>query len=154
MEWLYTGRCEISSRDEADMYALYLFADQTDIIALRRSIINSLARRFCNRTKPADMGRLISQLPSRSGLRRFLLEEAIAERMSVLRIGKVTSWDWEQQGYVPEDFPKDFYAQLVNGHLQNGGKGFRRPGFGNACHYHEHDDGEEWKMSKYHGIRI
>lgn len=135
------------------MYALYLFADQTDIIALRRSVMTALARRLRSRTKPADMGRLISQLPSCSGLRRFLLEEAIAERMSVLRRGKITPWNWEQQGYVPEDFLEDFYAQLVNGHLQNGGKGFLRPSLGSACHFHEHEDGEEWKMSKHYGIR-
>ncbi|KAG9568538.1 hypothetical protein KCU71_g3053, partial [Aureobasidium melanogenum] len=147
VEWLYTGRFERTFMDAADMYVLYLFADQTDIIALRRSIIDSLVRRLRSLTDPGDMGRLVSQLPSRSGLRRFFLEEALAERARALRNGKVVAWNWEQQGYVAEDFPEDFYAQLVNGHLRNGGK---EPGpliFSNTCNYHEHEDGEEWKMT-------
>ncbi|KAG9587572.1 hypothetical protein KCU77_g6852, partial [Aureobasidium melanogenum] len=147
VEWLYTGRFERIFMDATDMYALYLFADQTDIIALRRSIMDSLARYLRRPTDPGDMGRLVSQLPSRSGLRRFLMDEALAERARALRNGKVAAWDWEQQGYVAKDFPEDFYAQLVNGHLRNGGKEFDPLSFSNACHYHEHEDGEEWKMT-------
>ncbi|KAG9959158.1 hypothetical protein KCU61_g7685, partial [Aureobasidium melanogenum] len=147
VEWLYTGRFERIFMDATDMYALYLFADRTDIIALRRSIMDSLARYLRRPTDPGDMGRLVSQLPSRSGLRRFLMEEALAERARALRNGKVAAWDWEQQGYVAKDFPEDFYAQLVNGHLRNGGKEFDPLSFSNACHYHEHEDGEEWKMT-------
>ncbi|KAI4740054.1 hypothetical protein E4T50_09519 [Aureobasidium sp. EXF-12298] len=153
VEWLYTGCFERNFSEETNMYALYLFADQTNIIALRRSIMNSLTGRLFGLTSPGYMGRLVSQLPSRSGLRRFLLEEALAERASALRFGKVGAWDWEQQGYVAEDFPEDFFAQLINGHLQNGGKGFGPPCFSNVCNYHEHEDGEEWRMSKQESIK-
>ncbi|KAH0145906.1 hypothetical protein KCU67_g12455, partial [Aureobasidium melanogenum] len=139
VEWLYTGRFERTFMDAADMYVLYLFADQTDIIALRRSIIDSLVRRLRSLTDPGDMGRLVSQLPSRSGLRCFFLEEALAERARALRNGKVVAWNWEQQGYVAEDFPEDFYAQLVNGHLRNGGKEPGPLSFSNTCNYHEHE---------------
>ncbi|KAG9675056.1 hypothetical protein KCV03_g2807, partial [Aureobasidium melanogenum] len=147
VEWLYTGRFERTFMDATDMYVLYLFADQTDIIALRRSIIDSLVRHLRSPRDPGDMGRLVSQLPSRSGLRRFFLEEALAERARALRNGKVVAWNWEQQGYVAEDFPEDFYAQLVNGHLRNGGKEPGPLSFSNTCNYHEHEDGEEWKMT-------
>ncbi|THV82064.1 hypothetical protein D6D26_10288, partial [Aureobasidium pullulans] len=40
--WLYSGRLEHQPDeliDEEDAYALYIFADQTDIIALRRTVM-------------------------------------------------------------------------------------------------------------------
>ncbi|KAH0362977.1 hypothetical protein KCU65_g7751, partial [Aureobasidium melanogenum] len=150
VEWLYTGRCEHNLWDQHggdDLCALYVFADQTDIIALRRSIMDSLVRRLRSLKNPGDMGRLVSQLPSRSGLRLFFLEEALAERSRALRYDNVAEWDWEQQGYVAEDFPEHFYTQLVNGHLRNGGKEVGPLSFSNVCNYHEHEDGEEWKMT-------
>lgn len=148
MEWLYTGLCDRGLWDEDDLYALYIFADQTDIIALRRTITTRLRSMCRARVTPGEMARLVSQLPRGSGLRRFLLEEALFNRTTALREGKVATWDWEQQGYVPEDFPEDFYAQLVNGHIENNGEGRSSLLFSNPCNYHEHENGEEWKMSK------
>lgn len=154
VEWLYTGRCEYQPYKQFtldDLYALYVFADLTDIIALRRSIMTSLAKSFCRRPTPGDMGRLVSQLPSDSGLRVCLLEQVMAERMIHERRKKEVPWDWEERGYLPEDFPEDFYNQLINGHLEYG-EDFRFPGSIGLCNYHEHEDGEEWRMSKRDGL--
>ncbi|KAK6004755.1 hypothetical protein QM012_008617 [Aureobasidium pullulans] len=82
VEWLYIGRYEYVSpqNDDIHMCALYILADQTDIIALRRTIMARM--RFCYRPMtPGLMVRTVSQLPGGSGLRRYLLEEAVAEQM-------------------------------------------------------------------------
>ncbi|KAH0337350.1 hypothetical protein KCU81_g8113, partial [Aureobasidium melanogenum] len=150
VEWLYTGRCEHNPWNQHgsdDICALYVFADQTDIIALRRTITTRLSSSVRRPVTPDELASLVSQLPGSSGLRRFLLEEAVSYRMYAEYKGTATPWDWEQQGYFPEDFPEDFYAQLLSGHLQNEGQGFGSPRLNNQCNYHEHEDGEEWKMT-------
>ncbi|CAD0109458.1 unnamed protein product [Aureobasidium uvarum] len=148
--WLYTGRLEYNAWkgvDHSDVYALYVFADQTDIIALRRTIMTCLVTCLRRPATPGDMARLVSQLPQHSGLRRFLLDEAIADRNIQERENKMVAWDWKKRGYLPEDFPADFYAQLVNGHLTKKARGYGDP-TSNACHYHEHVDTQEWSSSK------
>lgn len=145
VEWLYTGRVEVEfwrGKHNDDLHALYIFADQTDIIALRRSIMSCLAS--AGRVPPTgrDMASLVSQLPDSSGLRLFLLEEAQAEWGTREGTNILTEQYWQRCGYVREDFPEDFYAQLLKGY---------RDSFtpsSNACDYHEHDDDKEWKMSK------
>ncbi|CAD0092308.1 unnamed protein product [Aureobasidium vineae] len=150
VKWLYTGCLECYAwreDDNNDAYALYVFADQTDIIALRRTVMTCLATCLRRPATPGEMARLVSQFPEHSGLRRFLLDEAIADRKFQERENKVVAWDWKKRGYLPEDFPEDFYAQLVIGHVKK-----KRWSFGsstsNPCHYHEHEDGEEFSLSK------
>ena len=144
VEWLYTGRVEVEfwrGTHNDDLHALYVFADQTDIIALRRSIMSYLA--IAGRVPPTgrDMTRLVSQLPDSSGLRLFLLEEAQSEWGMREGSNILTEQYWKRCGYVREDFPEDFYDLLLKGY---------RDSFmpsSNACDYHEHDDKQEWKMS-------
>ena len=145
VEWLYTGRMEVEfwrGEHNDDLHTLYVFADQTDIIALRRSIMTCLA--IAGRVPPTgrDVARLVSQVPDSSGIRLFLLEEAQAEWGMSEKTNILTEQYWKRCGYVREDFPEDFYAQLLSGHRDP-----FTPGL-NACDYHEHDDEQEWKMSK------
>lgn len=146
VEWLYTGRVEVEFWREThnnDLHILYVFADQTDIIALRRSIMSCLTT--AGRVPPTGsvMAEVVSQLPNNSGLRLFLLEEAQAEWGMPERFNILTEKYWKANGYLREDFPEDFYARLIGG--------YRDPFMpsSNACDYHEHDDEQEWKMSKY-----
>jgi len=145
VEWLYTGRIQVEywrGKHNDDLHTLYVFADQTDIIALRRSIMTCLA--IAGRVPPAgrEVASLVSQLPDSSGLRLFLLEEAQAEWGMPEKANILTEQYWKRCGYIREDFPDDFYAQLLSGY---------RDSFmpsSNACDYHEHDDKHEWKMSR------
>ena len=145
VEWLYTGRFEVEfwrGKHNDDLHTLYVFADQTDIIALRRSIMTCLAT--AGRVPPAgcNMASLVSQLPDSSGLRLFLLEEAQTEWGMPEKLNVLTEQYWRDRGYIREEFPEDFYARLIAGYRDP-----FTPG-SNACDYHEHDDEQEWKMSK------
>jgi hypothetical protein len=154
VEWLYTGRSEIDfcwiGKERDDINALYVFADQTDIIALRRSIMTSLVSIALSPATPKVMARLVSQLPNSSGLRLYLLEQAVAEWRIDASEKVVTVEDWKKLGYAPEDYPEDFWDQLVNGQHD------RYLPSCNACDYHEHIDEQEWKMSKNNsqGLRV
>lgn len=93
VEWLYTGRCDSDPWQQInnhEVHALYVFADQTDIIAFRRSIMTCLVRGGRAPPTPSDMAKLVSQLPNDSGLRL-------------------------SRGYVRKDFPEEFWDVLVYG---------------------------------------
>jgi len=143
VEWLYTGRVEVEywrGEHNDDLHTLYVFADQTDIIALRRSIMSCLAT--SGRVPPTgrDVARLVSQVPDSSGLRLFLLEEAKVEWGN--REERRSEQYWRTCGFSREDFPEDFYTELLKSY-----RDIFIPSL-NACDYHEHDDEQEWKMSK------
>jgi hypothetical protein len=145
VEWLYTGRCETDpcqQLDNDDFHALYVFADKTDIIAFRRSIMTCLVTIGRTPAAPSKMARLVNMLPGDSGLRLYLLEEAVAEWRFDADEKAVTEEDWKKRGYVPEDYSEEFWDQLVNGQHD------RYLPSCNACDYHEHTDEQEWKMSK------
>ncbi|KAI4765858.1 hypothetical protein E4T52_02781 [Aureobasidium sp. EXF-3400] len=148
VEWLYTGRCDSDPWQQInnhEVHSLYVFADQTDIIAFRRSIMTCLVRGGRVPPTPSDMAKLVSQLPNDSGLRLFLLEEAVAEWRVGANRRAMTEEEWKSRGYVREDFPEEFWDKLVYG--QHG------PYLPSciACDYHEHTDEQEWKMSKKSG---
>jgi hypothetical protein len=145
VEWLYTGRCDLDPVQEFnnnDLHALYIFADQTDIIAFRRSIMTSLVSTLRTPATPGEMARLVSDLPNDSGLRLYLLEEAVAEWKLDESSNVVTEEDWKSRGYFPKDFSPEFWDQLVNDE-----HGSYLPSC-IACDFHEHTNEEEWKMSK------
>jgi hypothetical protein len=145
VEWLYTGRCDTDpwqQLDDSDMHTLYIFADKTDIIAFRRSIMTSIVALGRTPANPEEMANVVSLLPEDSGLSLYLLEEAVAEWRYNADPGVVTEEDWKSLGYLPEDFSPKFWDQLVNGQHD--------PYLPSciACDYHEHTDEQEWKLSK------
>jgi hypothetical protein len=145
VDWLYTGRCDTDpwqEIDDSDMHTLYIFADKTDIIAFRRSIMTSIVALARTPAAPEELVNVVSVLPDDSGLRLFLLEEAVAEWRFNADEVVVTEEDWKMRGYFPKDFSPEFWDQLVNGEHD--------PYLPSciACDFHEHTDEEEWKMSK------
>jgi hypothetical protein len=123
------------------MNALYVFADQTDMIAFRRSIMTCLITAGRAAPTPSEMAKVVSQLPDNSGLRLYLMEEAVDE-MRGYEDRIALEAEWKMRGYVPEDYPEEFWNRLVNGPHD-----IWLPSL-NACDYHEHTDEQEWKMSK------
>jgi hypothetical protein len=150
VEWLYTGRCDHDLWQQVNnknMHAFYIFADQTDMIAFRRSIVSCLITAGRAPPTPSDMAKVVSQLPDNSGLRLYLMEEAVGE-MRAYEDRLVTEAEWKMRGYIPEDSPEEFWNRLVNGPHD-----VWLPSL-NACDYHEHTDEEEWKMSKKNNQRL
>ncbi|KAI5270735.1 hypothetical protein E4T47_05850 [Aureobasidium subglaciale] len=155
--WLYSGRVEDHLGDsliEDDIYALYVFADQTNIIALRRSIMVLLGTSRDMRV-PHFLGHLakfLRQLTDSCGLRKFLFDEALA----VWTDGDLEScdediWVYKMYGHLPDEYPEDFYVQLIEANLEamtNKRDDYKFSCFKNPCDYHEHVDEEEWNNSK------
>ncbi|THZ54083.1 hypothetical protein D6C86_09592 [Aureobasidium pullulans] len=152
--WLYSGRLEYhpdDALDSEDVFALYIFADQTDIIALRRTVMSFLvdsAAEHYREIHLSDLHKIVPQLPEQSQLRRFLLEEA-----TVYGTGNYLQglYDGIANDQTSEDCYGDFLKQLLEGVSENvekekaGEKIIGHPE--NPCDFHEHTNEREWSTS-------
>ncbi|THX96455.1 hypothetical protein D6C98_09690 [Aureobasidium pullulans] len=156
--WLYSGRLEHQpdeSNNGEDAYALYIFADQTDIIALRRTVmtfvIDSTAKNV-REVYHCDFDEIIPQLPEQSQLRRFLLEEATAFWVDQTGNCVRELYDEIVNDEVLRGPLGNFFKQLLEGVSENiemkkiGEKIIGFPE--NPCDFHEHTNEREWETSK------
>ncbi|THW51757.1 hypothetical protein D6D22_00618 [Aureobasidium pullulans] len=156
--WLYSGRLEHQPDeliDEEDAYALYIFADQTDIIALRRTVmtfVTDSTAKSLREVYHCDFDKIIPQLPEQSQLRRFLLEEATAFWVD-------QSWNCVRELHdqiVTDEVLggplENFFKQLLEGVSENVEKekiGEKTIGFPeNPCDFHEHTNEREWETCR------
>ncbi|THV70444.1 hypothetical protein D6D02_07283 [Aureobasidium pullulans] len=155
--WLYSGRLEHQpdeSNNGEDAYALYIFADQTDIIALRRTVmtfvIDSTAKNV-REVYHCDFDEIIPQLPEQSQLRRFLLEEATAFWVDQTGNCVRELYDEIVNDEVLRGPLGNFFKQLLEGVSENiemkkiGEKIIGFPE--NPCDFHEHTNEREWETS-------
>ncbi|TIA46994.1 hypothetical protein D6C77_10376 [Aureobasidium pullulans] len=152
--WLYSGRLEYhpdDGLDSEDVFALYIFADQTDVIALRRTVISFLvdsAAQHYREIHLSDLHKIVPQLPEQSQLRRFLLEEA-----TVYGTGNYLQglYDGIANDQTSEDCYGDSLKQLLEGVSENIEKkkaGEKTIGYPeNPCDFHEHTNEREWSTS-------
>lgn len=153
--WLYSGRLEYhpdDGLDSEDVFALYIFADQTDVIALRRTVISFLvdsAAQHYREIHLSDLHKIVPQLPEQSQLRRFLLEEA-----TVYGTGNCLQglYDGIADDQTSEGSYGDFLKQLLEGVSENVEKekiGEKIIGYPeNPCDFHEHTNEREWSTCK------
>lgn len=162
--WLYSGRLEHhpdNGLDSEDAYALYTFADQTDIIALRRTImsflIDSTLRWLREQHFPGDLEKVIPRLPDQSQLRRFPLEEATTIWIDDSRLYSQEIEDFIVHDQVPDGYPRDFFVQLFEGYCLGMEKKKKKDGgkrtadhtcYDSPCEYHEHSNKREWQTCK------
>ncbi|THX50537.1 hypothetical protein D6D06_07908 [Aureobasidium pullulans] len=154
---LYSGRLEYhpdDGLDSEDVFALYIFADQTDIIALRRTVISFLVDSSAQHYREihlSDLHKIVPQLPEQSQLRRFLLEEATAYGTGNYLRGL---YDGIANDQTSEDCYGDFLKQLFEGVSENIEKkkaGEKTIGYPkNPCDFHEHTNEREWSTSCYY----
>lgn len=120
--WLYSGRLEYhpdDGLDSEDVFALYIFADQTDIIALRRTVMSFLVDSSAEHYREihlSDLHKIVPQLPEQSQFRRFLLEEATAYGTGNYPQGL---YDGIANDQTSEGCYGDFLKQLLEGVSEN-----------------------------------
>lgn len=161
--WLYSGRLEHhpdNGLDSEDAYALYTFADQTNIIALRRTImsflIDSTLRWLREHHFPGDLEKVIPRFPDQSQLRRFLLEEATTIWIDDSRLHSQGIENFIVHDQVPDGYPRDFFVQLFEGYClgmekkkKDGGKRTAdHTCYDFPCEHHEHSHKREWQTCK------
>lgn len=155
VSWLYTGSVDDTSVEYTcdQLHALYMFAHKTDMLALRRWVISDLYdwEYHPENWDAVDVEKLCLQLPDHCGLKRFLLDSAIADWESDCSICKDTTSAWIRTVY-----PQNFASEVIEGFAD---RQARRLGgekvadlFSKAsgpCNYHDHEDLKEWAQSKY-----
>lgn len=155
--WLYSGSLADRFEDHherEELYALYVFADKTDILALRRSIMSylSILSHDGHRTAPNTKVEVSMQLPDRCGLNQFLLDEIICdweENCCPSNIASVPTSD-----FIRRDYPEGYASRIIAGFAdimarKTSGESIENyANIWNACNYHEHENRQEWQLSK------
>ena len=138
--WLYTGRLPDAPRN--DLFGLYVFADSTDILALRRAIMTRVVKSE-NQTLPtfSEAAVALDSLPSTSPLYRYLLDTYTHH------------WMFEyatKEDMLPYGFLMDWIERAAKRTCVVSEESCSKCPCcdTNFCDYHEHGSFEEWKSCK------
>ncbi|THX77070.1 hypothetical protein D6D05_05887 [Aureobasidium pullulans] len=158
--WLCTGRLTHTNTfawavDKKCLFGLYIFADMTDNLALRRAVMSHLASEFTgttDRPHPSEYGKLLPQLPKDSPLIPFCLDATVVDLELNEYLGIQTmkaSRGVELLRWLPEDRVR-YIMEGVNERRKRIDREDKWHFLWevNACDYHEHDNEEEWSLSK------
>ncbi|KAH0274012.1 hypothetical protein KCU91_g5580, partial [Aureobasidium melanogenum] len=156
--WLYTGRFP-EDFDYPTLFQLYVFAEETEITALRRGIMTYIHEQSHRRANPSteDAAEAFDRLPKSSGLVRWIVERF------ALHGGADTLWDYPDffvhVAHAFDNFYKhacptvrrlvfmDPCCSVIHdyGCDSNCAHPADMVKRGQACAYHEHSSPEEWK---------
>lgn len=128
---VYTGRLPDVPR--ADLFPLYVFADKTDMLAVRRAIMTRVAG--CGDDIPPEFCEAavtLNSLPSTSPLYQWLLHTYTRHSLSGCL---------EAKDALPYAFLLDWINEGRNGTRTNSSKYCRK--CQHPCNYHEHESVEE-----------
>jgi hypothetical protein len=126
---------------------LYVFANYYDFPALRRTIMTTLVldkhgNKASRRLLTSQFADYVSQLPRASPLYQWLAS------VWAHHIYDYVNSNSPQAYQLENDMPEEF-RELIHSIRSNG----RRPSLCECCHnpcdYHEHQNEQEWKMSKH-----
>ncbi|THZ80979.1 hypothetical protein D6C84_06955 [Aureobasidium pullulans] len=139
--WIYTG--EIITTDETCDARLYVFGDQVDSLALRRSVLNEMhGKDALVRYEVIEI--LLSNLPEASALRKWTLARYINhwkpedDETDPCLLDTVND-----PGYNLANFVYQVLRGVVNREEDDSGCYCCQ----NACNYHEHESKEEWEAT-------
>ena len=146
--WLYSGRIE-DDINYSDVLDLYIFADMTDITALRRYIMDHLFKRglkwqvFDEESVPDHF----TTLPPSSGLVRWMVDNFA--RYWVRLFGR---HDFSSEPHVAAlEIPGEFFDQVRAAYCRDWTE-VSECHFKTPCHYHEHETVEEWRSKFVVGV--
>jgi len=149
VQWLYSGRLggPESGTDLEDLFKLYIFADEKDILALRRDVMTRLVHFGFDYLPYREIALATDSLPPSAALYRWAVEWYSNHWLP-------TKDDPCQQGQEYERLPKEFMHLVMCGLseraelLRNGKKPIclccREP-----CRFHEHKSYNEWQESEF-----
>lgn len=157
--WLYSGHLEdrFENDDQREgLYALYVFADKTDILALRRSVMQYLpvVSEQGDRTAVNDHIEVCSQLPERCGLVRFLFDESVSDWEDHCDPSTSIEEPTTTSSFMRRVYPENIASRIISGFADTMARKTRgeeidiRTNLRNGCNYHEHENREEWELSK------
>ncbi|CAC9893937.1 unnamed protein product [Aureobasidium pullulans] len=146
--WLYSGRIE-DDINYSDVLDLYIFADMTDITALRRDIMDHLFKRglkwqvFDEESVPEHF----KTLPPSSGLVRWMVDN-FAQCWARL-FGSYDSY--LKPRIAAFEIPGEFFDQVRAAYCRDWTE-VSECHFKTPCHYHEHETVEEWRSKFVVGV--
>ncbi|KAG9694948.1 hypothetical protein KCU95_g5246, partial [Aureobasidium melanogenum] len=141
--WLYSGRLSYNllRPDTKDLLELYVFADKTDISALRRQIMTALVNRRGVHMSLRSIIMIVNSLPGSSPLYRFAVEWYVHHWMPTKA---------ENGRYDPdyEELPKEFLFTVMCGfsEIRDDHQRMKRilcKCCTNPCYYHEHESQDD-----------
>lgn len=144
--WIYTGYFHILPESKESLYInLYIFADQMDIMALRRSTVSNLAD--LNIINWDLVKLIVTNVAENSPLRMHVLDTFIAHWMPRKDRGKSCVFS---RVFDPDDMVSNSMYEVLKGVAlrkspPNGGT--KCPCCSDLCKYHEHECEEERKES-------
>jgi hypothetical protein len=145
MTWLYTGEISTDKRPVPCLLELYVFADQADILALRREALRRLSKSKSFMPGYNSVMLVLQNVMPESQLYKWMLDAYITH--------------WGPQSDVQDPCPSDsdtdsdhlmakFVYQAMNGIAIRKMKD--QPGCSccnDVCQYHEHSSKQEWEAS-------
>jgi hypothetical protein len=147
VRWLYSG--QLGNRapcpDDKELYRLYIFADEKDILALRRAVMNRLVG--SDYLSCHEMAFPVNSLPPSAPLYNFVVEWYTQHWFH-------PDIDIFEHGQLYEGLPKEFLYLVMCGIESRAEavlKSGKRPSCAccdSPCRFHEHANREEWLESK------
>ncbi|KAI4842968.1 hypothetical protein E4T44_07004 [Aureobasidium sp. EXF-8845] len=139
--WIYTGKLKVLTT--TNYIALYILADQVDIMALRRDTVSDISRREAVFLEYAEVRVVLKNVTQQSQLYRWMLNTYIAHWD--------TSSDDEDPCVIDSDTDPDHLLansiyKVMSGVAARGKKKspYECPCCDDPCQYHEHESRAEW----------
>ncbi|KAG9568787.1 hypothetical protein KCU71_g7234, partial [Aureobasidium melanogenum] len=142
VQWLYTGF--IPWHDPWSFCQLYILADQTMNLTLRRTIMTQLFdTKFDPSINDPNTAALLNSLPSNSPLTRYVFDRLVHHTRHMGRHFRTREYNDALYDGIPVDFARKLKTRLAP-HREVPQD---CPCCHSPCNYHEHDNAEEWKSS-------
>lgn len=148
ISWIYTGELTEESSQNAN---LYVFADQVDILALRRDALSQLSRRRKQMLKYCGVKHVLENVTQQSQIYKWMLDSYIAHW------GPSADDDDDDECILDRKSDLDyllsnFIYQVMRGIATRDNNGdpidsSQCPCCAKICLYHEHESKAEWKAS-------
>jgi hypothetical protein len=141
--WIYTGELTEVAWLRYDIH-LYIFADQVDIMALRRDVVSEFPYKGLMTYDQIKL--IVLNLTHNSPLRKFVLDSYVSHWEPTSDYNDPCVFDSDTD---PDNHMATFIYQVMKGiAVRKKDQGsIDCPCCSDFCEYHEHESKEEWKAS-------
>lgn len=149
VRWLYSGKLSgpDANTGTEELFQLYIFADEKDILALRRDVMTRLVQYGLDDLLDRDIALATNSLPPSAPLYKFAVEWYINHWYHI------KSNLCQQQDQEYENFPKEFMYLAMCGLSERAQHG-NKPTFMwcQPCRFHEHESYHERLSSEFRDL--
>lgn len=143
--WIYTGEL---SKERLENTNLYVFADQVDILALRRDALSQLSKLEYDMLAYQCVKHILNNVTQQSQIYKWMLDSYIAHWASITDDEDECILDNESD---PDHLLANFIYQVMKGitvrDTDDSTDCSRCSCCNDICQYHEHPSKEEWEAS-------